>query len=192
MWHHSAVTDKDPRALKTLADRVQHALAVRGISGRAVDRAVYNKENASGWITMVKRGKKKPTIDTIERAAEALRVRAAWLAFGDGEMDIAGEDTSLLVDRLAASGTGVSNFRIAELYYGKKVPREAIDRVQSRMPAVGLEPDEIGDLFFEAAREIIREQAEKKRKRETAPEPEAEPTPAAPHTEEPKKHRKVG
>jgi DNA-binding phage protein len=29
----------------------------------------------------------RPTISTCERLAEALGVRPAWLAFGDGEMD---------------------------------------------------------------------------------------------------------
>lgn len=189
MWHHTGVADKQPKELRTLADRVAHALHVRGISGRAVDRAVYGKEDASGWITMVKRGKKMPTIDTIERAASALNVRAAWLAFGDGGMDVVGDEASLLANRLAASEAGKpSNFRIAELYHGKKYPREAIERAQNRMPSAGLEPDEIGDLFFEAAQEIIREQSEKRRKRSeasaTAPVVETIET-------EPKKQRKA-
>lgn len=165
--------------LRTLAGRVQHALETRGVSGRSIDRAVYGNDKSSGWMTSVRRGKKKPTIDTIERAAAALNVRAAWLAFGDGAMDLAEPEESLLVGQLAASSAApreLSNFRIAEIYHGKKVPREAVERVQNRMPATTLTPDEIGDLFFEAAREILREHSEKRRARDEAPT-ETEPAP---------------
>ena len=33
----------------------------------------------------IEKGRQLPAVDTVERIARALKVRASWLAFGDGE-----------------------------------------------------------------------------------------------------------
>lgn len=36
-------------------------------------------------ISDIEKGRRMPAVDTIERLARALKVRPAWLAFGDGQ-----------------------------------------------------------------------------------------------------------
>lgn len=57
---------------------------------------------------MVMRGRKMPTIANIERVAEILKVRAAWLAFGEEPMEIPADgDHGALVAALGGSVAGV-------------------------------------------------------------------------------------
>lgn len=72
--------------MTTIADRLQEALALRGLKIRAFHRLMHEKKvlgNSYPAIHRYLRGEQTPSVDFLLAAADLLEVRPAWLAFGE-------------------------------------------------------------------------------------------------------------
>ena len=82
---------------KAFGQRVLRARLELGALATPVRQVTQSEIGAALGVTGVtvgrwEAGAKEPDLDTITRLARVLRVRAAWLAFGDGPMREAGEN----------------------------------------------------------------------------------------------------
>jgi transcriptional regulator with XRE-family HTH domain len=82
-----------------LAVRVRDARTLRGFSIREVERRA---KTAEGSIRAVEAGT-MPSLDTLEQIAKALGVSPAWLAFGQGAMELPARRRASREDRAQAS-----------------------------------------------------------------------------------------
>lgn len=96
--------------------RLAHALAVRGVSKRALgDRLKGETPDGVTRTTLgyYVTGKFSPTVDMAHTIAHVLNVRPAWLLAGDGEMTVTGTEpaaptTPEALERMAAELRGLA------------------------------------------------------------------------------------
>ncbi|MBL9005913.1 MAG: helix-turn-helix transcriptional regulator [Myxococcales bacterium] len=73
---------KEPLACLAIGERLFEARQAAGLGMLALARRAGL---ANATVNDIEKGRHIPAADTIERLARALRVRAGWLAFGEGE-----------------------------------------------------------------------------------------------------------
>lgn len=149
--------------VKTLGERLTHAMALRGLKKNELDRKIGQ---GSGYTTRLARNlKKRPDPDILRRVADELKVSFEWLVFGRGEMTDTTPTETGLSEMLRASLEGVeepgpNNFERAAMYWGPSVPKEALATVRKR--AAGREstktPPEWGREIVDEAHKILKRQ----------------------------------
>lgn len=75
---------KEPLACLAIGERLFEARQAAGLGMLALARRAGL---ANATVNDIEKGRHIPAADTIERLARALRVRAGWLAFGEGERE---------------------------------------------------------------------------------------------------------
>lgn len=76
-------------ACVTAADRIRAAIEARGLGVQTVE--VLADTGRGSLHNLLSGRKKAPTVETLEKVAKALHVSFAWLATGEGEMELAQE-----------------------------------------------------------------------------------------------------
>ena len=66
--------------MATIGERLRHARKTKKMTQVELAQRIGV---AHSTIVRIERGQAKPTIETVEKLAEALGVQAKWLAFGD-------------------------------------------------------------------------------------------------------------
>lgn len=73
-----------PPDFGTFAGRLQYAILRTGLIQQEIAARVGIDQ---GYLSSMLSGKRNPTIFIVRCTAEALGVRAGWLAFGEGDME---------------------------------------------------------------------------------------------------------
>ena len=76
---------KEPLACLAIGERLFEARQAAGLGMLALARRAGL---ANATVNDIEKGRHIPAADTIERLARALRVRAGWLAFGEGTVEV--------------------------------------------------------------------------------------------------------
>ena len=76
---------KTMKAFRTRAERLEHAMELRGVRSNELNRLAGLSQ---GYVSRIVNGQREtPGLDELRSIADVLRVRFEWLAFGRGMMD---------------------------------------------------------------------------------------------------------
>lgn len=183
--------------VKTIGERLTHALKLRGIGVNEVDRRAglvrINPETGqptdrgSGYTSRLAADKRKnPQADIVKKIADILKVRFEWLMFGTGAIEAVDgeEEESAFAAAARASlktarpgtltGTEIGDeFKAAVAYWRHKISDEAIARVRAKGAALDLDRVAIGELLIAEQQQINREIMDKIAARKAADEANA-------------------
>ena len=158
--------------MRTIGQRLTHALNVRGLGVNEVDRRaglVTKKDRGSGYTSRLSRDQRKtPEADKVKLVAGVLGVRFEWLMWGTGPMDEDGmpAETALEAGLRASTETANPNAALetAIAYWRGQMSDEAVARLRAKNPALTLSPNEIGEMLLEEDAALVEEKREKLRK----------------------------